>query len=77
MLEIHRAERADTLVEALADVLAAGSGDPFAAETVAVPERGVERWLAQRLAHRLGAGTGSGGVCANVRFPAPAALLGG
>lgn len=77
VLEIHRAERADTLVEALADVLAVGSGDPFAAETVAVPERGVERWLAQRLAHRLGAGPGSGGVCANVRFPAPAALLGG
>lgn len=77
VLEIHRAERADTLVEALADVLAAGSDDPFAAETVAVPERGVERWLAQRLAHRLGAGTGGGGVCANVRFPAPAALLGG
>ncbi|MEJ8277522.1 exodeoxyribonuclease V subunit gamma [Pseudonocardia spirodelae] len=77
MLEIHRAERADTLVEALAGVLADGAGDPFAPEIVAVPERGVERWLAQRLSHRLGAGGGTGGVCANVRFPAPAALLGG
>ncbi|ANY04991.1 exodeoxyribonuclease V subunit gamma [Pseudonocardia sp. HH130630-07] len=76
MLELHRAERADTLVEALAGVLAEGSGDPFAAEVVAVPERGVERWLAQRLAHRLGADTGSGGVCANIRFPPPAQLLG-
>ncbi|MBP2368942.1 exodeoxyribonuclease V subunit gamma [Pseudonocardia parietis] len=76
MLELHRAERADTLVDALAGVLGAGSADPFVPEVVAVPERGVERWLAQRLSHRLGAGTGSGGVCANVRFPSPAALLG-
>ena len=30
----------------------------------------MERWLAQRLSHRLGAGPGAGaGVCANVRFP--------
>ena len=76
VLELHRAERADTLVDALAGVLATGSTDPFAPEVVAVPERGVERWLAQRLSHRLGAGTGSGGVCANVLFPSPAGLLG-
>ena len=76
MLELHRAERADTLVDALAGVLAGPAGDPFAPEIVAVPERGVERWLAQRLSHRLGAAHGSGGVCANVLFPAPAALLG-
>nr|WP_255426645.1 exodeoxyribonuclease V subunit gamma [Pseudonocardia sp. C8] len=75
-MELHRAERADTLVDALAGVLAAGAADPFTPEVVAVPERGVERWLAQRLSHRLGAGSGSGGVCANVVFPAPAALLG-
>ncbi|MET0188184.1 MAG: exodeoxyribonuclease V subunit gamma [Pseudonocardia sediminis] len=76
MLELHRAERADTLVDALAAVLSGPAEDPFAAEVVAVPERGVERWLAQRLSHRLGAGSGSGGVCANVLFPAPAGLLG-
>ncbi|WP_344025335.1 exodeoxyribonuclease V subunit gamma [Pseudonocardia kongjuensis] len=86
MLELHRSERADTLVEALAGLLAdpaPGGADPFAPEIVAVPERGVERWLAQRLSHRLGArgsagggGGGGDGVCANVRFPSPAALLG-
>ncbi|MDN5916326.1 MAG: exodeoxyribonuclease V subunit gamma [Pseudonocardia sp.] len=76
MLELHRAERADTLVDALAGVLSGPSADPFAPEVVAVPERGVERWLAQRLSHRLGAGAGTGGVCANVLFPAPAGLLG-
>ncbi|MEQ3550093.1 exodeoxyribonuclease V subunit gamma [Pseudonocardia nematodicida] len=76
MLELHRAERADTLVDALAGVLGTPGADPFSPEVVAVPERGIERWLAQRLSHRLGAGTGSGGVCANVRFPSPAALLG-
>ena len=75
VLETHRAERADTLVDALAAVLAEPSGDPFAPEIVAVPERGVERWLAQRLAHRLGSVTGSDGVCANVEFPPPSALL--
>ncbi|WP_166665944.1 MULTISPECIES: exodeoxyribonuclease V subunit gamma [Pseudonocardia] len=79
MLELHRSERADTLVEALAGLLAdpaPGGADPFEPEIVAVPERGVERWLAQRLSHRLGAGDGSGGICANVRFPSPATLLG-
>ncbi len=77
VLELHRAERADTLVDALAVVLAEPSGDPFSPEVVAVPERGVERWLAQRLSHRLGAGPGAGaGVCANVQFPSPASLLG-
>ncbi|GEL17557.1 exodeoxyribonuclease V subunit gamma [Pseudonocardia asaccharolytica] len=76
MLHVHRAERADTLVAALADVLREPLADPFAPEIVAVPERGVERWLAQRLSHRLGAGAGRGdGVCARVLFPAPAAVV--
>ena len=62
-------------MDALAGVLAEPAGDPFAPEIVAVPERGVERWLAQRLSHRLGSVTGSDGVCANVEFPPPSALL--
>ncbi|MDX6254100.1 MAG: exodeoxyribonuclease gamma subunit [Frankiales bacterium] len=48
--------------------------DPFAAEVVAVPAKGVERWLAQRLAHVLGTATGDG-VCANVLFPSPSRML--
>lgn len=50
--------------------------DPMAREVVAVPTRGVERWLSQRLSHRLGAGLGgSDGVCANIDFPFPGALI--
>jgi len=45
-------------------------------EIVAVPTRGVERWLAQRLSSYLGQSPlGGDGVCANVDFPSPALLL--
>ncbi len=74
MLLIHRAERADALVAALGAVLATPGADPFAPETVAVPTKGVERWLAQQLSHVLGAPNGDG-VCANVHFPPYARLL--
>ncbi|MGH8859902.1 MAG: exodeoxyribonuclease V subunit gamma, partial [Jatrophihabitantaceae bacterium] len=74
MLLIHRSERADPLVAALGEVLATPSDDPFAPELVAVPSMGVERWLAQRLSHRLGA-IDDDGVCANVLFPSSSKLL--
>ena len=78
MLHIHRAERADRLVEALGDLLAAPLADPLEAEVVAVPTRGVERWLTQRLSCGLGASPGrSDGVCAHVDFPFPGRLVGG
>ena len=74
-LHLHRAERADVLVDALGEVLAVPLGDPFATEVVCVPTPGVERWIAQRLAHTLGAGTGDDGVCAGVDFPSPARFV--
>lgn len=74
-LHVHRAERADRLAEALAEVLTTPPPDPFSADVVAVPTRGVERWLAQRLAHRLGASGGEDGVCAHVEFPSPPELV--
>ncbi|WP_420121607.1 exodeoxyribonuclease V subunit gamma [Nakamurella sp.] len=75
-VHVHRAERADTLAAALADLLATSPADPFALDVVAVPTRGVERWLTQRLSHRLGARDGrADGICTAVRFPGPAALL--
>ncbi|MGI5132580.1 exodeoxyribonuclease V subunit gamma [Pseudonocardia sp. CA-107938] len=74
-LVLHRAERADALADALAELLATPLPDPFAAEVVAVPARGIERWLAQRLSHRLGAGSSGDGVCAGVEFPAPVAVV--
>jgi exodeoxyribonuclease V gamma subunit len=77
VLHIHRAERADALVDALGALLAAPPGDPFAREVVAVPTRGVERWLTQRLSAQLGTSSGrADGVCANVDFPSPRRLTG-
>ncbi|WP_280396640.1 exodeoxyribonuclease V subunit gamma [Nocardia carnea] len=75
-LHIHRAERADALAAALAAVLADPLPDPFAQELVAVPAKGVERWLAQQLSAVLGCTPGGrDGIAANIRFPAPAALV--
>ncbi|HEV2767787.1 MAG TPA: exodeoxyribonuclease V subunit gamma [Acidimicrobiales bacterium] len=78
MLHLHRAERADVLVEALGALVAEPLADPLETEVVAVPTRGVERWLTQRLSGRLGVTPGrSDGVCANVEFPFPGRLVGG
>ncbi|MET0967545.1 MAG: exodeoxyribonuclease V subunit gamma [Nakamurella sp.] len=75
-LHLHRAERADTLAVALAELLADPLDDVFAEEVVAVPARGIERWLTQRMSHHLGRREGhQDGICANVRFPSPAALI--
>jgi exodeoxyribonuclease V gamma subunit len=75
-LRIHRAERTDLLADGLADLLARSLDDPFAEEVVVVPARGVERWLTQRLSHRLGVGArGGDGVCAGVRFLNPRSLV--
>ncbi|MBW3602597.1 MAG: exodeoxyribonuclease V subunit gamma [Actinobacteria bacterium] len=67
MLHVHRAARADALVAALADLLR-GPRDPFEQVGVAVHSHGMERWLAQQLADRLG-------VCAGVSFPFPTHLV--
>ncbi|MDP2711967.1 MAG: exodeoxyribonuclease V subunit gamma [Solirubrobacteraceae bacterium] len=76
MLHVHRAERADGLVEALGELLREPLADPFAPEVVAVPTRGMERWLTQRLSSCLGATAGRyDGVCANVDFPSPRRLV--
>ena len=77
MLHIHRSERADGLVDALRALLADPLPDPFAREVVAVPTRGMERWLTQRMSSGLGASPGRrDGVCANVGFPFPRRLVG-
>jgi exodeoxyribonuclease V gamma subunit len=75
-LLIHRAERADHLVHALGVLLSNPLPDPFATEIVSVPTPGVERWLSQRLAARLGTRPGrSDGVCAAVDFCSPGRLV--
>ncbi len=74
MFITHRALHGAALARGLADVLAVPPADPFAAEVVAVPAKGVERWIAQRLSHVLGTPAGDG-VCANVSFPWPSTLV--
>jgi len=75
-LYLHRAERTDLLADELAGLLRTPLEDPFAEEVVVVPARGVERWLTQRLSHRLGTGErGGDGVCAGVRLISPHSLV--
>ncbi len=74
-LHVHRSESASALVEGLAQLLATPPADPFVREVVAVPARGVERWITQRLSAWLGAGGRRDGVCAQVDFPRPDDLL--
>jgi exodeoxyribonuclease V gamma subunit len=66
VLIVHRAERADRLIDDLARHV--GGDDPFAPDVVAVATRGIERWVTQQLALRSG-------ICANVRFPSPRAIV--
>ncbi|MFA9432014.1 exodeoxyribonuclease V subunit gamma [Egicoccus sp. AB-alg2] len=73
---MHRAPRADRLVGALAEAIAVPMAEPLVPEVVAVPSRGIERWISQELSARLGTGNlGSDGVCANVEFPFPGRLI--
>ncbi len=74
MLTLHRAERTDILADALGELLTAPLDDPFARDIVAVPARGIERWLTQRLSTVLGATHGDG-VAANIDFPSPSRLV--
>ncbi len=75
MLHLHRSTSGLALARGLCEVLAVPLPEVFAAEVVAVPAKGVERWLSQRLSHHLGAGAAGDGVCAHVQFPSPAELL--
>ena len=76
VLHLHRAPRTDLLADSLGELLSTPLDDPFAQEVVVVPARGVERWLTQRLSHRLGTGPrGGDGVCAGVRFLQPVSLV--
>ncbi|MGI8537973.1 MAG: exodeoxyribonuclease V subunit gamma [Mycobacteriales bacterium] len=74
MLRLHRGERSDVLAGALGLVLLSPLADPFSPEVIAVPAKGVERWLTQRLSTVLGA-TAADGVAANLRFPSPTRLV--
>ncbi|HEX8780794.1 MAG TPA: exodeoxyribonuclease V subunit gamma, partial [Nocardioides sp.] len=75
-LHLHTGDRTDALADGLGALLATPLADPFAREVVVVPARGVERWLTQRMSHRLGVGRrGGDGVCAGVDFLSPHSLV--
>lgn len=61
---VHRSNRMESLVEALAEVVGAPLADPFAPECILVQGRGMERWLSMELARRLD-------IWANPDFPFP------
>ncbi len=65
---IHRSNRTEQLAEALAEVVRRPLSSPLSAEVIVVSSQGIERWLAQQLAARLG-------VFANARFPFPRAFM--
>ncbi|MEO7079457.1 MAG: exodeoxyribonuclease V subunit gamma [Rhodococcus sp. (in: high G+C Gram-positive bacteria)] len=74
VLRLYRATRGDSLATALAEVMSSPLADPFAAEVISVPAKGVERWLTQRLSMSLG-GASADGIGANIEFPSPTRLV--
>lgn len=75
-IRIQVAPHPDALVALLCDQLATPPADPFAPELVAVPSRGIERWLTQQIASGLAERGAGDGICANVDFPSPRNLVG-
>jgi len=74
-LFVHARSHPDELVELLVDLLAEPLADPFATEVVAVPTRGIERWLTQRVSVEFAKRGVGDGVCANIAFPSPKRLV--
>ena len=69
-LHLHTSNRLERLADALALLLRHPLRDPFAAEAVIVPSRGLERWLTRQLAAR-------DGICANISFLFPQKFVAG
>ena len=67
-MHVHRSNRVEHLVRALAELVRRPAGSPTEPETIVVQGPGMERWLSQSLAHRLG-------IWANPDFPFPRALV--
>ena len=73
---MHVDTRTDLLADELGELLHEPVGGVLSRELVVVAAKGVERWLTQRLSHRLGADEHGNGVCAGVDFVRPASLIG-
>jgi len=74
-LLVHTHSHPDELVGLLVDLLAEPLADPFGTEVVAVPTRGIERWLTQRVSAEFARRGVGDGVCANIAFPSPKRLV--
>jgi exodeoxyribonuclease V gamma subunit len=74
-VRVHIASHPDALVALLCDQLAEPVGGLFDSEVVAVPSRGIERWLTQRIASGLAERGVTDGICANVDFPSPGRVV--
>jgi len=68
-MHLHRSNRTERLVDALAEVVARPLPRVTEAETIVVQSKGMERWLAMALASRLG-------VWGHPSFPFPRAVVG-
>ena len=68
MLHTYHANALGVLLEQLGARIGAGLADPFAPETIVVPNQGMARWVSQELALRAG-------IAANLAFPLPATFF--
>jgi len=71
----HVASHPDQLVSRLCEELASPLDDAFVSEVIAVPTRGIERWLTQRIALDFAQRGIGDGICANIEFPLPWRLI--
>lgn len=65
---VHRSNRVEELFDAMAHLLAEPLADPFEAECIVVPSRGLGTWVSMRLSERFG-------VWAGADFPFPRRFL--
>jgi len=65
---VHRSNRTERLVDALAEVVAVPQPNVLAPEWIVVSSPGMERWLSMQLAARVG-------IWANPQFPFPRKLI--
>lgn len=68
MFRVHRSNRMEELVLALAGVVARPLASAFEQEVVLVQSKGMQRWVALELARRHG-------IFANARFPFPRTFI--
>ncbi|HLR56952.1 MAG TPA: exodeoxyribonuclease V subunit gamma [Beutenbergiaceae bacterium] len=78
-ITIHHATRLDHLARGLGELLAGEPPGPFEMELLALPARGMQRWLDQRLSHYLGTGRRAsgdrGGISAGIDYRHPRSLV--